>query len=232
MREYRPDMIRFISEDPITKDYPELTPYQFASNTPIMAIDLDGLESLNAASYFYDGMNDVELALSNAYYTAKSTVNATMSAAASTVNAAKDKVVSVLTPTSGIHETSKTGEAMAKDNRIDNNAESVDIDLIIKAANATGKASNSGTGLLVYIAYLADAFGLGGDLAKPTPEATQSGNTQVNANDRKRVSSDVAQQDSCPNCHKTGADLKLYTEPGEGEKHAEIIKVPVQKKAE
>ena len=35
---------RFLSVDPIAKQYPELTPYQFASNTPIMAIDLDGLE--------------------------------------------------------------------------------------------------------------------------------------------------------------------------------------------
>ena len=31
--------------DPLTKDYPELTPYQFASNTPIWATDLDGLEA-------------------------------------------------------------------------------------------------------------------------------------------------------------------------------------------
>lgn len=30
--------------DPLAPDYPELTPYQFASNTPIRAIDLDGLE--------------------------------------------------------------------------------------------------------------------------------------------------------------------------------------------
>ncbi len=30
--------------DPITKEYPELTPYQFASNRPIDGIDLDGLE--------------------------------------------------------------------------------------------------------------------------------------------------------------------------------------------
>jgi hypothetical protein len=35
---------RFLSVDPLTKDYPELTPYQFASNTPIEGIDLDGLE--------------------------------------------------------------------------------------------------------------------------------------------------------------------------------------------
>lgn len=36
---------RFLSVDPLTKSYPELTPYQFASNTPIAAIDLDGLEA-------------------------------------------------------------------------------------------------------------------------------------------------------------------------------------------
>jgi hypothetical protein len=30
---------------PLTKEYPDLTPYQFASNTPVQAIDLDGLEA-------------------------------------------------------------------------------------------------------------------------------------------------------------------------------------------
>jgi Protein-glutamine gamma-glutamyltransferase len=35
---------RFLSVDPISAEYPELTPYQFAGNTPIQAIDLDGLE--------------------------------------------------------------------------------------------------------------------------------------------------------------------------------------------
>ena len=45
MRIYDPRLGRFLSVDPITKEYPELTPYQFASNTPIMAVDLDGLEA-------------------------------------------------------------------------------------------------------------------------------------------------------------------------------------------
>ena len=45
MRIYDPGLGKFLSVDPITADYPELTPYQFASNTPIQAIDLDGLES-------------------------------------------------------------------------------------------------------------------------------------------------------------------------------------------
>lgn len=35
---------RFISVDPLKKIYPELTPYQFASNRPIDGVDMDGLE--------------------------------------------------------------------------------------------------------------------------------------------------------------------------------------------
>ncbi|PVD50633.1 hypothetical protein DC498_18740 [Terrimonas sp.] len=35
---------RFLSVDPIAGKYPMLTPYQYASNSPIAAIDLDGLE--------------------------------------------------------------------------------------------------------------------------------------------------------------------------------------------
>jgi RHS repeat-associated protein len=36
---------KFLSVDPLRMKFPMLTPYQFASNTPIMAIDLDGLEA-------------------------------------------------------------------------------------------------------------------------------------------------------------------------------------------
>jgi RHS repeat-associated protein len=45
MRIYDPRVSRFLSVDPIAREYPMLTPYQFASNTPIWAIDLDGLEA-------------------------------------------------------------------------------------------------------------------------------------------------------------------------------------------
>jgi RHS repeat-associated protein len=45
MRIYDPRIGKFLSVDPLTSKYPELTPYQFASNTPIQAIDLDGLEA-------------------------------------------------------------------------------------------------------------------------------------------------------------------------------------------
>ena len=47
MRIYDPRLGKFLSEDPITKQYPELTPYQFASNSPIKFIDRDGLERWN-----------------------------------------------------------------------------------------------------------------------------------------------------------------------------------------
>ena len=47
-RIYNPALGKFLSVDPLTEKYPELTPYQFASNTPIQAIDLDGLEKNGA----------------------------------------------------------------------------------------------------------------------------------------------------------------------------------------
>ncbi len=43
-RIYNPIIGRFLSVDPLTRAYPWYTPYQFAGNNPIWAIDLDGLE--------------------------------------------------------------------------------------------------------------------------------------------------------------------------------------------
>ena len=43
MRIYDPRVGRFLSVDPLAMQYPELSTYQFASNTPIQAIDEDGL---------------------------------------------------------------------------------------------------------------------------------------------------------------------------------------------
>ena len=43
-RMYDAALGRFLSVDPLTKGYPWYTPYQFAGNKPIVAIDLDGLE--------------------------------------------------------------------------------------------------------------------------------------------------------------------------------------------
>ena len=44
MRVYDPRLGRFFSIDPLVKKYPELSTYQFASNSPIAGIDLDGGE--------------------------------------------------------------------------------------------------------------------------------------------------------------------------------------------
>ncbi|MCZ7392316.1 MAG: hypothetical protein O8C56_03160, partial [Candidatus Methanoperedens sp.] len=49
LREYDTRTCRFISEDPLTKQYPWYTPYQFAGNKPIQFIDLDGGEEKKSA---------------------------------------------------------------------------------------------------------------------------------------------------------------------------------------
>jgi RHS repeat-associated protein len=55
MRIYDEQIGRFLSVDPIGREYPELTPYQFASNTPILAIDLDGLEGVVSTPTYRTG---------------------------------------------------------------------------------------------------------------------------------------------------------------------------------
>ncbi|MCA6421181.1 MAG: hypothetical protein IM568_00005 [Flavobacterium sp.] len=53
MRIYDGRIGKFLSVDPVTSDYPELTPYQFASNRPIDGIDFDGLEYMKAGTSIY-----------------------------------------------------------------------------------------------------------------------------------------------------------------------------------
>ena len=48
LRIYDSRLGKFLSVDPLTDEYPELTPYQFASNRPIDGIDLDGAEYTRA----------------------------------------------------------------------------------------------------------------------------------------------------------------------------------------
>jgi|GEM_PF-1099828 len=43
-RIYNPALGKFLSVDPLSPSYPWYTPYQFAGNKPVWAIDLDGLE--------------------------------------------------------------------------------------------------------------------------------------------------------------------------------------------
>jgi hypothetical protein len=51
MRIYDPRVGRFLSVDPITKNYPWYTPYQFAGNKPTWATDIDGLEENTTSTY-------------------------------------------------------------------------------------------------------------------------------------------------------------------------------------
>lgn len=51
MRIYDTRVGRFLSTDPLTQQYPELTPYQFASNRPIDGVDFDGMEYRPAGRY-------------------------------------------------------------------------------------------------------------------------------------------------------------------------------------
>jgi len=51
MRDYDPRVGRFPSVDPLTKDYAALTPYQFASNSPVAGNDRDGLEFVESGAY-------------------------------------------------------------------------------------------------------------------------------------------------------------------------------------
>jgi RHS repeat-associated protein len=82
-RIYDPRLGRFLSVDPLTKEYPMLSPYPFAENQPIWAIDIDGLEKyivinyLNKKGEIYkteirgirsiDGKNAVNMQMKNAH---------------------------------------------------------------------------------------------------------------------------------------------------------------------
>jgi hypothetical protein len=51
--------------DPLTKGYPMLTPYQYASNNPILCIDLDGLEGVSSTNRAF--INEVGVKLYKMY---------------------------------------------------------------------------------------------------------------------------------------------------------------------
>ena len=44
-RNYNPEIARFMSIDPLTEEYEDYTPYQFASNQPVHAQEVEGLEN-------------------------------------------------------------------------------------------------------------------------------------------------------------------------------------------
>ncbi|SFD83906.1 RHS repeat-associated core domain-containing protein [Chitinophaga sp. CF118] len=56
---------RFLSVDPITKSFPMLTPYQFASNSPVANVDLDGGEAKYNAIEIFKTYKNGKLILAN-----------------------------------------------------------------------------------------------------------------------------------------------------------------------
>ena len=56
-RMYDTRIARFWGVDPLTKDYPMLTPFQFASCSPVLLVDVEGLEGIeNTIGYTSDGV--------------------------------------------------------------------------------------------------------------------------------------------------------------------------------
>jgi len=55
---------KFLSIDPLHKEYPFYTPYQFAGNTPITALDLDGLEILDFRAFYRLKVEKTEIGVS------------------------------------------------------------------------------------------------------------------------------------------------------------------------
>ena len=51
MRIYDTRLGKFLSVDPLTKSFPFFSPYHYASNNPIVNIDLDGLEGKSKTTY-------------------------------------------------------------------------------------------------------------------------------------------------------------------------------------
>jgi RHS repeat-associated protein len=76
-RIYNPRIAKFLSVDPLTKEYPELTPYQFASNSPISGIDLDGLEYLYAHEARIEAVSgQVKLKVQNMHWVTQNLIKA------------------------------------------------------------------------------------------------------------------------------------------------------------
>ncbi len=53
-RMYNAELARFLSVDPLTKSYPNLSPYPYAMNRPIDGVDMDGLEHVATTSFKFN----------------------------------------------------------------------------------------------------------------------------------------------------------------------------------
>ncbi|MFK8101606.1 MAG: RHS repeat-associated core domain-containing protein, partial [Saprospiraceae bacterium] len=75
-RIYNPSIGKFLSVDPLAKDYPSWSPYPFAMNRPIDGLDLDGAEWWDADDQVWRyGQNDQYLRVSDNEWIYTRTVN-------------------------------------------------------------------------------------------------------------------------------------------------------------
>ena len=101
-RNYDPQIGRFPQLDPLTDDYPLLTPYQYASCDPITNIDIDGLEGgLSTMAQVTNAVGDFSYA-----YNAVSNVSAIFPAlSAATATGTSLKLLSTIVSTTSIIST-------------------------------------------------------------------------------------------------------------------------------
>ena len=77
-RIYNPQIARFLSVDPLISSYPMLAPYQYASNSPVALIDIDGLEG-GVPTEFYEFGNYITQKVNNASDNIKVSVEISLS---------------------------------------------------------------------------------------------------------------------------------------------------------
>jgi RHS repeat-associated protein len=83
MRISDPRLGRFLSVDPLTKEFPMLTPYQYAANKPINSIDLDGLEDVSVID---EGNRNASIAINLTIVIDANTPNDVTKARSSTIH--------------------------------------------------------------------------------------------------------------------------------------------------
>jgi RHS repeat-associated protein len=96
MRMLDPRLGRFMSVDPLSKKFPELSSYQYASNRPIEGIDLDGLEFTPSTHVDYPKVHDFS---TTCYWIDAFLYNSTVGALYNTSSAAINIVASQATAT-------------------------------------------------------------------------------------------------------------------------------------
>jgi RHS repeat-associated protein len=87
MRIYDPRIARFLSVDPLTQSYPNLSPYPFAENSPIKFIDLDGAEKMDPDKYYKSAIPKIKMTFAkNLNYLPESERSSTESAISTAFN--------------------------------------------------------------------------------------------------------------------------------------------------